>query len=515
MRWKRCIGRPPASMRRTVLIGAAAWLMSLTAECPAAQESAAFRPLWTAVHVHSTASTGTMSLEALAARAEQLGLDALILSENFTLRYEYGVRPLEGVLKYGVSLPSVLEYGIDRYLADVRAVRDRHPGLLIIPGVEVAPHYYWTGSLATRDLTMHNAQRNVLVIGLERAEDYAVLPARGNPRSFVWDDRSVTNGWPLLLLAPAVWLWVPRQRARMRPNGKPHVRFAAAVGLVLASMTLVAYAWPLASPPYSSYDTEAGYRPYQALIDTAMDKGALVFWSMPDARDFSRHLFGPLGTVTVTTDSHPESLEQTQRYTGFGGLYQDTRTSTLPGGVWDQATRARLTDGGQPPVIIGEAAFHGLEDVGKDLDRVYTVVLARERTAAAVLAALREGRAWTVARGDQRALLELKEFRVADRQSRRAGIGERLETPDPSPSIHVRLLAIDGSPQPVRLRLIREGQVVGSVEGEAPLEWNVLDEHMPADRWVPYRIEVTGKGGELLSNPLYVKRAADQGTVVQ
>jgi hypothetical protein len=489
--------------------------MSLTAEAAAMQESAALRPLWAAVHVHSTASTGTMSLEALAARAERLGLDALILSENFTLRYEYGVRPLEGVLKYGVSLPAVLEYGIDRYLADVRAVRDRHPGLIIIPGVEVAPHYYWTGSLATRDLTMHNAQRNVLVIGLERAEDYAALPARGNPRSFVWDDRSVTNGWPLLLLAPAVWLWVSRQRVRMGRDGRAHTRLAAGAGLLLVSMTLVAYAWPLASPPYSSYDTEAGYRPYQALIDTALEKGALVFWSMPDARDFSRHRFGPLGTVTVTTDSHPESLQQTQRYTGFGGLYQDTRTSIAPGGVWDQVTRARLAGGVQPPAIIGEAAFHGLEDAGKDLDRVYTVVLARERTAAAVLAALQEGRAWTVARGEQRALLELKQFTVEDRHARRAGIGERLETSDPSPSIHVRLLAVDGSPQPVRMRLIREGQVVRSVEGEAPLEWRVLDEHMPADRWVPYRIEVTGKGGELLSNPLYVRRAAGKDAAFQ
>ncbi len=490
----------------------AASVLILMAETVAAQEPATLHRLWTAVHVHSMASTGTMTLEALAERAERQGLDALILSENFTLRYEYGVRPLERVLKYGISLPSVLEYGIDRYLAEVRAVRERHPRLLIIPGVEVAPHYYWTGSLATRDLTMHNAQRNLLVVGLERLEDYAALPARGNPDSFVWDGPSLGTVWPLLLLAPAVWLWLPRQWVHAGRKGRPSARLAGGAVAVL-SLTLVAYAWPLASPPYSSYDAQAGYRPYQTLIDAAVERGALVFWSMPEARDFSQHAFGPLGTVTVTTEPHPESLEQTLRYTGFGGLYQDTRTSAAPGGVWDRVMQARLADGGPPPIVIGEAAFHGLQDSGKDLDRVYTVALATERTGAAVLAALRAGRAWAVARGEQRSLLELNEFTVSDGDSRRASIGERLETSAPAPRIDVRLLAVDGAPEPVRMQLVRDGQVIASVEGTAPLEWTMRDEHLPADRWVPYRIEVTGRGGELLSNPLYVKRTTERAVL--
>ncbi|MEO5954851.1 MAG: hypothetical protein ABIR36_04050, partial [Nitrospiraceae bacterium] len=37
-------------------------------------------------HVHSTASTGDMTVDALAARAEQLGLDVLLLTDNFSLR---------------------------------------------------------------------------------------------------------------------------------------------------------------------------------------------------------------------------------------------------------------------------------------------------------------------------------------------------------------------------------------------------------------------------------------------
>src|SRR5579884_4539432 len=56
-------------------------------------------PLAAAVHVHSTASTGSLSMDALAERAERLGLDAVILTDNFALEYEYGLYPLDGVLR--------------------------------------------------------------------------------------------------------------------------------------------------------------------------------------------------------------------------------------------------------------------------------------------------------------------------------------------------------------------------------------------------------------------------------
>ena len=193
----------------TGLLAAAMGLAEIAAGSAAAPVTGPYS-LRAAVHVHSTMSTGSLSLESLARRAEEQQLDVLILSENFTLRYDYGLPPLEGFLKYHASFPSVMEYGVRRFLDEVRAVQRRHPNLIIIPGVEVAPHYYWTGSLLQGDLTMHNAQRNLLVIGLERAEDYEQLPSRGNSFSFVWGRQSVVNGLPLLLLALAVWLWKPQ-----------------------------------------------------------------------------------------------------------------------------------------------------------------------------------------------------------------------------------------------------------------------------------------------------------------
>ncbi|NGZ08741.1 MAG: hypothetical protein CV088_05045 [Nitrospira sp. LK70] len=469
-----------------------------------------------AVHVHSTMSTGSLSLESLARRAEDQQLDVLILSENFTLRYDYGLRPLEGFLKYHVAFPSVMEYGVERFLDEVRAVRHRHPNLIIIPGVEVAPHYHWTGSLLRGDLTMHNAQRNLLVIGLETPEDYEQLPALGNSCSFVWGRQSVVNGLPLLLLVPAVWLWKPHgSRGPDWRECPSRLRPVLAVVLVITCVILMASAWPMKTPVYGSHDGMVGYRPYQALIDRAVERGALVFWSMPEARDFSRHSFGLLGTVTIKTEPHPEALILTRGYTGFGGLYQDARRVIAPGGVWDQLLRSRsVDDQDRFPTLIGEVAFHGTTDAGKDLDRVYTVIQTSERTVAGILAALKSGRTYAVARGDQNILLRLDEFRLLN-NGQSAGIGETLRgSGNGDIIVRVGVSAIDGKQYAVKLRVIRSGHVIRQIEGKTPLWIELADPVAQREAWMNYRVEVVGKGGELLTNPIYASPTGGSNTNV-
>ncbi|NOS79060.1 MAG: hypothetical protein HOP35_14060 [Nitrospira sp.] len=464
-------------------------------------------PLRVAIHVHSTASTGTVSLEALAARAEQQGLDAIVLSDNFSLEYEYGLQPLPGLLKKAVSFPSVLSYGIERYLDEIKTVQARHPQLVIVPGVEVAPYYYWTGSLWRGDLTMHDAQRNLLVLGLTTAEGYRALPARGNPASFTVDGASLANIAPLLLVVPALFLWKPRRQlveGWREPIGAAR-RTVAACCLVLAVATLV-NAWPLGTPPFSSYEPQ-GYRPYQAVLDAANQRGAVVLWSMTEARDLQSHAFGPLGTVTVRTDAHPEALALTSGYAGFGGLYQDTRMVTAAGGLWDQVIQAhRGTAQSAVPTMIGEIAFHGLADKGKDLDRVVTTVFAKERSVGGVLEAIRSGHAYAVAEGDHRVMLTLDEFSLGcDCDQATVGIGERVALPSGSHAVAaVRLSARDGKPHPVTVRVIRSGEIIGVTTAETPVAYHVADTQPVPDGGAYYRLEVVGQSGELLTNPVYV-----------
>lgn len=466
-----------------------------------AQVSDDRQELLATLHVHSTASTGELTIEALAERAEQLGLDVLILTDNFSLRYEYGLWPLTGLLKRQIRFPSVLEFGIERYVNEIAAAQRRHPKLIILPGVEVAPYYYWSGSLTGRTLTMHNAQRNLLVLGLIRPEDYRSLPVSGNPGSYTFDWRGAVNGAPMLLVVPAIWLWRPLRRASDRRS----LRRTVACILIAVAVALMANAWPLSQPAFSSYDDQLGYRPYQALIDDVRAKGGLVFWSMPEARDFHEYTAGPLGTLTVKTEPHPEALLMTAGYTGFGGLYQDGRTSIKPGELWDRLLQLPTSEYRPTPVLIGELAFHGLSDAGKDLHRLVMGVRVKERTVAGVLEALRSGHSYAVGEGDHHVQLRLDEFQVVCQGgTKSASVGDTLD-PAGARDLMVRLsiTASDRGRHPVKVRVIRSGQVLAQLAGETPFHADWPDTAVPIAERMTYRVEITGSG-ELLSNPIFV-----------
>lgn len=478
-----------------------------------------YRPMVAAVHVHSTASTGTLTLEALAERAERLGIDAVLLTENLVLRYEYGLRPFEQSVKVHQSFPSLATYGIERYLQEVTAAQANHPKVLLIPGVEVAPYYQWSGSLFGRDLTMHNAQRNLLIFGLMNAEAYRTLPALGNDESYGRDRRWLAALLPVLLFGSAIWMGYPRPhpidfagQAAGRRGGLPIV---LALCLSVVAGALLYNAWPLRVPPFSQYDEQVGFRPYQALIDRVAAQGAVALWSMPEARDFRTASFGPLGTVTIKTDPHPAALLLTDDYAGFGGLYQEARSVHVPGGLWDQLIdlyQARQRP--HRPALVGEIAFHSPDHAKKELDQVLTVFWVKQRTPEGILEALTQGRAYAVERYAKGFRLKLDEFQVSTDSSpfeTTAGAVVRRSGDEPV-RLLVRLSATDQAAHPVTLRVIRSGQVVAINKGQTPLEFQMTDEAATPDQPAAYRLEATGGGvGELLSNPIYVEPYGRQG----
>ena len=146
-------------IRRVVRLIIVAWLLSGTAH--------ALERLPAVVHLHSDLSTGDFSLEQLTAMAEKQGIGALLVTENYLLRVEYGLPPFRALTRAVREERSVLGIGIDRYLTGVAQARAANPRVLIVPGVEVLPHYYWTGSPLTLDMTVHGTQKNMLVFGLD------------------------------------------------------------------------------------------------------------------------------------------------------------------------------------------------------------------------------------------------------------------------------------------------------------------------------------------------------------
>src|SRR5919109_296431 len=141
-----------------------AWLAALGGLLSAAPAHAAesYERLAAIVHAHSDLSTGELSLEELTDMAERQGLGAVLLAENYLNRVEYGLPPFRALTRVTYESPSVAGR-LDAYFARVAQARAARPRVVILPGVEAMPHYFWTGSPLSLAMTLHGTQKNVLV----------------------------------------------------------------------------------------------------------------------------------------------------------------------------------------------------------------------------------------------------------------------------------------------------------------------------------------------------------------
>src|SRR5205807_329622 len=84
-------------------------------------------------------------------------------------------------------------------------------------GVEVIPHYWWTGSPFAGDFTVHDLQKNLLVFGLSTPAALRTLPATGSPATARYSAESVLEALPVLLLVSGLRLLRRRPtRRRLR-----------------------------------------------------------------------------------------------------------------------------------------------------------------------------------------------------------------------------------------------------------------------------------------------------------
>ena len=230
----------------------------------------------------------------------------------------------------------------------------------------------------------------------------------------------------------------------------------------------------------------------------------MVFWSYPEARDFRKEAFGPLGPVTIQTKPHPEVLLQSRGFTGFGAVYQDNVTFTEPGGEWDQLL-LEYTQGhrARPAWGIGELGYHGPP---KGLGDILTVFLVPERSRGTILEALRLGRFYSV-QPKPKYRLVLEEFSIGQKETGEwIPMGGEFEAGGEAPlSIRLRIDGSDGRERAFTLRLIRSGRLLRVIQGRTPFAETL--EATPPDQGIRefFRIELV-KPHRLLSNPIFVRR---------
>ena len=280
------------------------------------------------IQIASTVSDGKYSLEEIVRTARENGVKIIVLGERDFMRWEYGLWPFRGLIKKTVKSNSLSAYGIERYLKEIELLRKENPDMLIIPGVESAPFYFWEGSPWRKNLKIKNWHKHMLIVGLEKKEDYEFIPSLSNPLGL-------------------------RESFR-----------------------------------YDQYHGDLGPKPYQNLIDYVNQRNGLIYWAHPEAGNISSR--GDIGIETKGYSADLGRTYGYTGFTVFYDGYEKTaRPGLIWDGLLKEYCAGIRT---QPVWAIGGLGFDQGGELSAAIKDLRVVLLLSEWSQEAVLTALREGR---------------------------------------------------------------------------------------------------------------------------
>jgi hypothetical protein len=440
-------------------------------------------------------SDGAHSLEYLIQLAEKRGFQVLFINDHDRKVLEYGIRPFQNILKRKVEESSINEGGPEDYLNMIRSASKKYPRMILIPGAESAPFYYWNGSYFQGNLTVCDWERHLLIIGLEEPKDYEELPILHNGLSTKYILSSIPATYFFLL--------IPLFLALYMIKGKRYVRYSGIV-IVFLTLLLLINNHPFKSSPYNQYYGSQGILPYQLLIDYVNSRGGMIFWNHPETRSGR----GELGSISRDTPPYPQVLLESKNYTGFAALYGERITVTEPGNIWDKVLLEYCSGQKARPVWgISAADFHKEGAAGARLGRYPTIFLVKDKTKKDILDALREGRMYAYCGDVALPRLVLEDFSITDSDNSQEGVmGEEIYLKSyPIITIHVSTIGLEKG-NSLTIRLVRSGRLIQSFTGETPLSIYYQDEFFEPGRKIYYRLDIRDKKGrKLVSNPIFVR----------
>lgn len=468
--------------------------------CSGQLTAAEYMQLPGVVNVHSTVSSGLYSMEELAILAKEMGLEVLVMTDYDLATLEYGVFPFRNLIKKRIERNSVLKLGPEKYLSSISQINQRQRDVLVVPGVQSSPFYFWTGNPLGDNLTAHNYRKELLLIGMMSADDYRNLPLLHRGFSTHYIKELLPQGL-MFLFSFFLGLYLIFQRGYLKMAG---------IIIGLFSMVLLMNHHPFQSSRFDAYHGDQGISPYQDLIDYVNERGGLTFWAHPES-NYSKS-GTKLGPIKLMTIPYADSLVESKNYTGFSAIYADAITATDQGKIWDQLLNEYCSGRrSQPAWGIAGANFQGEAD-GVKLDTFQTIFITKSKSVLHIIDALAKGRVYAKLK-EKGGGLTLGKFSVEDAGTGKAAtMGAELNISS-YPVITAMITSDDHVQHAVKVLLVKGGSVLHQFEGETPLEF-VFDDRTP---WVSksyYRLEVQGgPAGKLLSNPIFVDRKITLGAV--
>jgi hypothetical protein len=454
----------------------------------------------TIADVKTNFSEGCASIKDIGNQSERLGIDAVIFGDYARNSIEFGAKPFERIFKSSTEGPSVLGRGASGFISEINDNDRQIKETILIPGVETAPFYFWSGSNYDKNLTAHNWDKHLMVVGLPTAQEYEQLPLQNSNLSSKYTD-------PLLKqFAILAFLFMVSVGAVY----KGYARILT-VPLMVLLLLLTINNHPFRSSPFDAYNGDQGIQPYQNMIDYANSKGAMVFWNhMEPIASVRKH-----GTTSLETLPYPDDLLKTKNYTGFQVVGDHPIQQAEAGQQWDQVLMEYIQGQREQPVWGYGGNDYFCEDQNGDrLGSVRTIVLVREKSRDTLFDAIRKGRMYSVRQVDDNRL-SLDEFLVEDQKSgQQATLGQELTSTD-FPAVKIKLRSIKGGSKTARIQIIRNGVLVKQENVSLPYELTWRDVGNDQQGRAYYRIKASVNSMDhLVSNPIFVKFSDTPGDVV-
>lgn len=447
------------------------------------------------IDIRTDFSDGSHTLGYLVKLAKERGIDVLFINDHDRKVLEYGIRPFQNILKKRVEEPSINKKGAENYLSMIEAASKKHPDLILIPGAESAPFYYWRGSYFKKNLTVCDWERHLLIIGLDEPKDYKELPILHNGCSTKYILSSMSVGFFLSIALLIIGLFMIKWKGIIRYSG---------VAISVLALLLLINNHPFKSSPYSQYNGYQEISPYQLLIDYVNSRGGLVFWNHPETRSGKARL----DPIFRDTPPYPQVLIESTDYTGFTSLYGDATTIIEPGNIWDKVLIEYCSGQRENPVWgISSADFHKEGEAGEKLGNFATFFLVKSKSKKEILDALREGRMYACRGYIPSPKLILEDFSISDsKTSQKAVMGEEILSKG-YPSISISISTTDPEEgNSVTVRLIRSGNLLETLSAETPLSIKFKDDFFEPGNKIYYRLDARDvKGRKLVTNPIFVE----------
>jgi len=397
-------------------------------------------PLRVLIDVRSNHSDGAHDFNTLADMAEKRGIDVLAFTEHDRFSILLGVEPVAKILGYQMQHPSLYVTGVEEFFDDLAVLREKRPDMLFMAATESTPGYDWHG-IPFRDLTLHNPERHIIALGLERAAQVQALPS--------FDLRHAHGPLALsmvfwFLLVGGMLIVLIRRRKRV------------VAMLLFASFIAFLATWLVKD----TVDADADF------IRVAEQQGLFTIWAHPGTLSGTRA--GPMG-VQLDTPPYSERVFREPTANAFAAIYGDTNTYINPGDLWDRYMADYMMGLHAAPIwAVASGDYHEEGQSGEYLGNYPMDVWADERSSASLLKALHSGHmvAWRASKGGN--------FRVA-RLDLRDASGKKLLPGDEALvsselmlSFLVQELPVSGraglAGKPVRARLIVDGEVLKNVQ---------------------------------------------------